>query len=53
MAYYLNLILLRAGYAEVDKTRPFEHLSYFEQCEEEARQNQRGVWKNPEHSERD
>lgn len=46
MTYNLNTILLRAGYAEVDRTYPFEYLSYFEQCEEEARQNQRGLWKN-------
>ena len=46
MTYNLNTILLRAGYAEVDRTYPFEHLPYFEKCEEEAKQNQRGLWKN-------
>ena len=46
ITYNLNTILLRAGYAEVDRTYPFEHLAYFEKCEEEAKQNQRGLWKN-------
>jgi hypothetical protein len=36
--YNLNTLLLKAGYASVDRSYSFEYLEYFEKCEDEARE---------------
>ncbi|MDD5669380.1 MAG: hypothetical protein PHE58_05055 [Candidatus Omnitrophica bacterium] len=46
LLYNLNTILLKSGYSEVDTSISFQNLEYFKQCEKEAKEYTRGMWKS-------
>jgi hypothetical protein len=45
LAYSINVLLLKLGYAEVEESADFENLGYFRACEIEAKEHSRGLWK--------